>query len=253
MRAPEFGYQQQALLEDIAIFTGGTVVSHQKGYRIEHTTLDQLGSDNKIILDKSYTTLVESYGSSNQVNARMSQIRNQLRNAVTEEERTVLMDSLMNLASGAAIISVGGNSLQDMTSRKKQVEKALKATKTAITQGVVPGSGVSYIRLQQVLDKIKGHYPEFVPAFELIHAALETPLRAIAENADSDIETVVKKVQSGQKGYGYNALTRTYEDLFAAGIMDSAGVTRSALESAIQTAGLVLTTSTCISVMDPLA
>jgi len=247
IEAPGFGNEQKAILEDIAIFTGGTVIAGEKGYRLDRVLLDHLGSAKKVFLSGDSTDTVEGRGSQREINSRIHQIRMQIDTATSDEDRLALQKRLENLTGGAAVISVGGASKENVIQRRRLAKNALIAVKAAFSEGVVPGGGVAFLRVQQSLDNLRGQKPELDSAIDVLSKALEAPLRAIAANADEDPDTVVKKVQRGTGYFGFNAQTRTYEDLEDAGIVDPVKVLRIAIENAIHFAGLVLTTNACMT------
>lgn len=247
VEAPGFGNEQKAILQDIAIFTGGVVISKEVGLSLENTTLDDLGVARKIFLSGSSTDIINGYGAQRDVLSRISQIKRQLENATSDDERLALQKRLQNLSSGAAVISVGGGSKEIVSQRIDSTRNALIAVHAAFSEGVVPGGGVAYIRVQRTLNQLRSHRPELSSAIDVVNGALEAPLRSIAENADEDPDTVVKKVQGGSGSFGFNAQSRSYEDLVAAGIIDPAKVLRTAFENALHFSGLVLTTDSCIT------
>ena len=247
IEAPGFGIEQKAILQDIAIFTDATVISNETGLELKSTAFSHLGYAKKVCLTRHSADIIEGPNHQTEIASRTGQIRRQMENAASDEDRLALQKRLENLTGGAAVISVGGTSKENVIQRRRLAKNALIAVKAAFSEGVVPGGGVAFLRVQQSLDNLRGQKPELDSAIDVLSKALEAPLRAIAANADEDPDTVVKKVQRGTGYFGFNAQTRTYEDLEDAGIVDPVKVLRIAIENAIHFAGLVLTTNACMT------
>lgn len=247
VKAPGFGDRRKAMLEDIAILTGGTVISEEQGYKLENTTLDQLGRCEKIKVDKDNTTIVGGLGDDKMVRARVNQIKAQIETTTSDYDREKLQERLAKLTGGVAVLHVGAPTEVEMKEKKDRVDDALHATRAAIEEGIVPGGGVAYVRAISALRKVKfDNEDEFIGA-SIVSKALEAPLRTIAQNAGREGSVVLQKVLDEHGSYGYNARTDQYEDLKKAGVIDPAKVTRIAIENAASIAGLVLMTECTIS------
>lgn len=247
VKAPGFGDRRKAMLEDIAILTGGTVISEEQGYKLENTTLDQLGRCEKIKVDKDNTTIVGGLGDDKMVRARVNQIKAQIETTTSDYDREKLQERLAKLTGGVAVLHVGAPTEVEMKEKKDRVDDALHATRAAIEEGIVPGGGVAYVRAISALRKVKfDNEDEFIGA-GIVSKALEAPLRTIAQNAGREGSVVLQKVLDEHGSYGYNARTDQYEDLKKAGVIDPAKVTRIAIENAASIAGLVLMTECTIS------
>ena len=252
VKAPGFGDRRKEMLEDIAILTGGTVISEEKGLKLEGTKLDMLGHAEKITIDKENTTIVNGAGDKKMIDARVGQIKKQIENTTSDYDREKLQERLAKLAGGVAVIYVGAASEMEMKSKKDLFEDALSATRAAVEEGIIPGGGVAYIRAMKALDKFKGINEDENTGIAIVRRALEEPLRQIVENAGLEGSVVVKTIKDGKDDYGYNAQTNKYENLMEAGVIDPTKVARIALENAASIAGLFLTTEcTLVEIPEP--
>lgn len=247
VKAPGFGDRRKQMLEDIAILTGGTVVSEERGYKLENATLDFLGTADRVNISKDDTTLVGGQGEDDDIKARVNQIKGQIESSTSDYDREKLQERLAKLSGGVAVLNIGAASEVEMKEKKARVEDALHATRAAVEEGIVAGGGVALLRAQKALDNLEGENPDQEVGFSIIRRALEAPLRTIANNAGAEGSIVVQKVLEGKDGFGYNARTEKYEDLIEAGVIDPTKVTRTALENAASVAGLMLTTEAIIS------
>ena len=247
VKAPGFGDRRKEMLEDIAILTGGVVISEEKGMRLEGATIDMLGRAEKITVNKENTTIVNGAGSKEQIAARVAQIRAQIEKTTSDYDREKLQERLAKLAGGVAVLHIGAPSEVEMKEKKDRVDDALSATRAAIAEGIVPGGGVAYIRSVAALDDVKGDNDDETTGVRIVKRAIEEPLRQIVANAGVEGAVVVQKVKEGKADYGYNARTGEYENLMAAGVIDPAKVTRVALENAASIAGMFLTTECVIA------
>ncbi len=247
VKAPGFGDRRKAMLEDIAVLTGGTVISEEQGYKLESTTLDQLGEAEKITVDKENTTIVGGSGTEEQITARTNQIKQQIEATTSDYDKEKLQERLAKLSGGVAIIYVGAPTEMEMKEKKDRVNDALSATRAAVEEGIVTGGGVSLVRAISALKNLKGTNEDENIGIEIVRRALEAPLRYIAENAGAEGSIVLQKVLNGKGSYGFNARTDEYEDLKKAGVIDPAKVTRIALENASSVAGMLLTTEVAIN------
>ena len=247
VKAPGFGERRKAMLEDIAILTGGRVISEDLGIKLENVTLNDLGTAKKIIIDKDNTTIVEGGGSKEALEARVKQIRVQIEETTSDYDREKLQERLAKLIGGVAVIRVGAATESEMKEKKDRVEDALNATRAAVEEGIVPGGGVAYIRAQKVHDKLDDFTEEEKIGAEIIKKALEEPLKQIANNAGFEGSVVVEKVRNQDGAFGFNAEKGEYEDLMKAGVIDPAKVTRIAIQNAVSVAGLLLTTEAMIA------
>ena len=247
VKAPGFGDRRKAMLEDIAILTGGTVISEERGYKLENATMDFLGKATSITIDKDNTTIVDGAGKAEDIKARVNQIKSQIENTTSDYDREKLQERLAKLSGGVAVLYIGAASEVEMKEKKARVEDALHATRAAVEEGIVPGGGVALLRTISALDKLKADNEDEAVGFQIIRRALEAPLRTIADNAGIEGAIVVQKVMEGKDAYGYNARTEVYEDLIKAGVIDPTKVTRTALQNAASVAGLMLTTEAVIS------
>ncbi len=250
VKAPGFGDRRKAMLEDIAILTGGVVVSEEKGLKLEQATLEMLGTAEKVTVSKDYTTVVNGSGQSENIQDRIAQIKNEIENTTSSYDKEKLQERLAKLSGGVAVLYVGGNSEVEMKEKKDRVDDALSATRAAIEEGVVAGGGTTYIRALDSLIDLKGDNSDEQTGINIIKRAIEEPLRQIVTNAGGEGAVVVDKVRKGEGDYGYNARTDTYEDLRVSGVIDPAKVTRVALENAASIAGMFLTTE-CVIVDKP--
>lgn len=250
VKAPGFGDRRKAMLEDIAILTGGVVISEEKGLKLEQATLEMLGSADKVTVTKDNTTIVNGAGQSENIQARISQIKNEIEHTTSSYDKEKLQERLAKLSGGVAVLYVGANSEVEMKEKKDRVDDALCATRAAIEEGVVVGGGTTYIRALDALKDLKGVNSDEQTGIKIVERAIEEPLRQIVANAGGEGAVVVDKVREGKGDYGYNARTETYEDLRQAGIVDPAKVARVALENAASIAGMFLTTE-CLIVDKP--
>jgi chaperonin GroEL len=247
VKAPGFGDRRKAMLEDIAILTGGTVISEEQGYKLENAGLEHLGQCARITVDKDNTTIVDGKGKSADIKARTSQIKQQIDATTSDYDREKLQERLAKLAGGVAVLYVGAATEVEMKEKKDRVDDALHATRAAIEEGIVPGGGVALVRAIKSLDGMKGANEDETTGIAIVRKSLEAPIRTIAENAGVDGSLVFHKVLDGKGAFGYNARTDEYEDMKKAGIIDPTKVTRVALENAASISGLVLTTECVIS------
>ena len=247
VKAPGFGDRRKEMLEDIAILTGGTVISEEKGIKLESATIDMLGTAESITVNKDNTTIVNGAGNKEAIAARVGQIKAQIAITKSTYDKEKLQERLAKLAGGVAQLNVGAASEVEMKEKKDRVDDALSATRAAIEEGIVAGGGVAYIRAQAALEGLKGENEDEQTGIEIIRRAIEEPLRQIVANAGKEGAVVVDKVRNGEADYGYNARKDVYENLKAAGVVDPAKVTRVALENAASIAGMFLTTECVIT------
>ena len=247
VKAPGFGDRRKEMLEDRAVLTGGVVISEEKGLKLESTTIEMLGRAEKITVNKENTTIVNGMGSKDSIAARVAQIKAQIETTTSDYDREKLQERLAKLAGGVAVLYIGAASEVEMKEKKDRVDDALSATRAAIAEGIVPGGGVAYIRCIPALDGLKGANEDETTGIEIVKRAIEEPLRQITANAGVEGAVVVQKVKDGEGDFGYNARTDTYENFFAAGVIDPAKVTRVALENAASIAGMFLTTECVIA------
>ena len=247
VKAPGFGDRRKQMLEDIAILTDGTVISEERGYKLENATLDFLGTADRVNITKDDTTIVGGQGKDNDIQARVNQIKGQIESSTSDYDREKLQERLAKLSGGVAVLNIGAASEVEMKEKKARVEDALHATRAAVEEGIVAGGGVALLRARKALDELEGEVPDQEVGFNIVRRALEEPLRIIANNAGAEGSIVVQKVLEGEGGFGYNARTEQYEDLIEAGVIDPTKVTRTALENAASVAGLMLTTEAIIS------
>ena len=246
VKAPGFGDRRKEMLEDIAILTGGTVISEEKGLKLEHATLDMLGTAEKVTVNKENTTIVNGYGDKEMIKGRIGQIKQQMTTTTSDYDKEKLQERLAKLAGGVAVLYIGAASEVEMKEKKDRVNDSLHATRAAIEEGIVPGGGVAYIRAQKVLEGLKGDNEDQTTGIEIVKRAIEEPLRQIAINAGQEGAVVAQNVKAGKGDYGYNAQTNNYEKLYASGVIDPAKVARVALENAASIAGMFLTTEAVI-------
>jgi chaperonin GroEL len=242
VKAPGFGDRRKAMLEDIAILTGGTVIAEESGYTLENTTLEMLGTAEKVTIDKDNTTLVNGAGTADMIKNRVNQIKGQMESTTSDYDKEKLQERLAKLAGGVAVLYVGAASEVEMKEKKDRVDDALHATRAAVEEGIVAGGGVALLRAKSVLDKIKADNADEATGIQIVSRAVESPLRTIVENAGLEGSVVVAKVAEGKANFGYNAKTDEYVDMLKAGIIDPKKVTRVALENAASVAGMILTT-----------
>jgi chaperonin GroEL len=248
VKAPGFGDRRKEMLRDIAILTGGQVISEELGLKLENTTLNDLGRAKRVIVDKDNTTLVDGKGKNDQIEGRKQEIKAQIEKSTSDYDKEKLQERLAKLAGGVAVLNVGAATETEMKEKKARVEDALHATRAAVEEGIVPGGGVSLLWCQKALDKVKGADDDEKTGVDILRKALEEPIRWIAQNAGAEGSIVVGRVkESKDKNFGYNAATDKFEDLVAAGVIDPTKVTRTALQNAASIAGLLLTTE-CVVV-----
>ena len=246
VKAPGFGDRRKAMLEDIAVLTGGVVISEEKGLKLEQATLEMLGTCDKVTITKENTTIVNGGGQKELIQERINQIKAEMKNSTSDYDKEKLQERLAKLSGGVAVLYVGAASEVEMKEKKDRVDDALCATRAAIEEGIVPGGGVAYIRAIDALEGLKGDNADETTGIEIIKRAIEEPLRQIVANAGKEGAVVVQKVREGKGDFGYNARTDVYEHLHAAGVVDPAKVTRVALENAASIAGMFLTTECVI-------
>ncbi|MFV9483816.1 chaperonin GroEL [Christiangramia sp. ASW11-125] len=242
VKAPGFGDRRKAMLEDIAILTGGTVISEERGFTLENATIDMLGTAEKVAIDKDNTTIVNGAGNNDDIQSRVNQIKSQIESTTSDYDREKLQERLAKLAGGVAVLYVGAASEVEMKEKKDRVDDALHATRAAVEEGIVAGGGVALVRAQAVLSKIKTENADEATGVQIVSKAIESPLRTIVQNAGGEGSVVINKVLEGKNDFGYDAKTDTYVDMLKAGIIDPKKVTRVALENAASVAGMILTT-----------
>ena len=247
VKAPGFGDRRKEMLEDIAILTGGTVISEEKGMQLANATIESLGRAEKVTVTKENTTIVNGAGDKQMIAARVAQIKAQIESTKSDYDREKLQERLAKLAGGVAVLHIGAPSEVEMKEKKDRVDDALSATRAAIAEGIVPGGGVAYIRCLAAIEDLKGANDDETTGIAIVKRAIEEPLRQIVANAGVEGAVVVQKVKEGTADFGYNARTNTYENLLAAGVIDPAKVTRVALENAASIAGMFLTTECVIA------
>ncbi len=242
VKAPGFGDRRKAMLEDIAILTGGTVVSEERGFTLENATLDMLGTAEKVAIDKDNTTVVNGAGDNQAIKDRVNQIKSQMESTTSDYDKEKLQERLAKLAGGVAVLYVGAASEVEMKEKKDRVDDALHATRAAVEEGIVAGGGVALVRAKAVLANLESANADEATGIQIVSRAIEAPLRTIVENAGGEGSVVINKVLEGKDNYGYDAKTDTYVDMMTAGIIDPKKVTRVALENAASVAGMILTT-----------
>jgi chaperonin GroEL len=247
VKAPGFGDRRKEMLEDIAVLTGGVVISEEKGLKLETTTLEMLGNAEKITINKDNTTIVNGAGDKAAIASRVSQIKSQIASTTSDYDREKLQERLAKLAGGVAVLYIGAASEVEMKEKKDRVDDALSATRAAIEEGIIPGGGVAYIRAIASIENLKGANEDETTGIEIVKRAIEEPLRQIVFNAGKEGAVIVQKVREGKGDYGYNARSDVFENFFAAGVIDPAKVARVALENAASIAGMMLTTECIIA------
>ncbi|CEI16642.1 60 kDa chaperonin [Pseudomonas aeruginosa] len=247
VKAPGFGDRRKAMLQDIAILTGGTVISEEVGLSLEGATLEHLGNAKRVVINKENTTIIDGAGVQADIEARVLQIRKQIEETTSDYDREKLQERLAKLAGGVAVIKVGAATEVEMKEKKARVEDALHATRAAVEEGVVPGGGVALVRALQAIEGLKGDNEEQNVGIALLRRAVESPLRQIVANAGDEPSVVVDKVKQGSGNYGFNAATGVYGDMIEMGILDPAKVTRSALQAAASIGGLMITTEAMVA------
>jgi chaperonin GroEL len=246
VKAPGFGDRRKAMLEDIAVLTGGTVISEEGGYKLENATLEHLGSADKVNIDKDNTTIVNGKGKAADIKGRINQIKAQIENTTSDYDKEKLQERLAKLSGGVAILYIGAATEVEMKEKKDRVDDALHATRAAVEEGIVAGGGVALIRAAAALDKVKFDNVDQETGIAIIKSAIEAPLRTIVANAGGEGSVVINKIKEGKADFGYNAREDKYENMFAAGIIDPTKVTRLALENSASISGLLLTTECVI-------
>lgn len=247
VKAPGFGDRRKAMLEDIAILTGGTVISEERGYKLENATIDYLGTAEKINIDKDNTTIVNGAGDPAAIQARIAEIKSQIEKTTSDYDKEKLQERLAKLSGGVAILYIGAATEVEMKEKKDRVDDALHATRAAVQEGIVVGGGVALVRAVSALDSLKGDNEDQDTGINIIRMAIESPLRTIVENAGGEGSVVINRIKENTGNFGYNARTDVYEDLFEAGVIDPTKVTRLALENAASIAALLLTTECVIA------
>jgi chaperonin GroEL len=247
VKAPGFGDRRKEMLQDIAILTGGSVISEEQGRKLDDATMEDLGRAEKISINKDNTTIVNGAGSKENINARINQIKVQIENTTSDYDREKLQERLAKLAGGVAVLYIGAATEVEMKEKKDRVDDALHATRAAVEEGIVPGGGVSLIRAISGLENLKGENEDENTGIQIVRRALEEPLRQIVANAGGEGSIVVQKVMEGKGDFGFNARTETYENLISAGVIDPKKVSRVALENAASIASMILTTDCVIS------
>ena len=250
VKAPGFGDRRKAMLEDIAILTGGQVISEERGFTLENATIDMLGTAEKVEIDKDNTTIVNGSGKKADIQARIGQIKAQIEATTSDYDREKLQERLAKLAGGVAVLYVGAPTEVEMKEKKDRVDDALAATRAAVEEGIVPGGGVALIRAIESLDKLKAENDDELTGIQIVRRAAEEPLRQIIANAGGEGAVIVQKVREGKDDFGYNARTETYEKLYKAGVIDPTKVTRIAVENAASIASMLLTTE-CVIADEP--
>jgi chaperonin GroEL len=247
VKAPGFGDRRKAMLEDIAVLTGGQLISEERGYKLENADLTYLGRAEKVTIDKDNTTIVGGVGAKDDISARVNQIKAQMEATTSDYDKEKLQERLAKLAGGVAVLYVGAATEVEMKEKKDRVDDALHATRAAVEEGIVPGGGVAYIRTIAALDGVKGENDDETFGMNIVKRALEEPLRQIVANAGGEGSIVIQKVKEGTGDFGYNARTENYENMLAAGVIDPTKVARVALENAASIAGMLLTTECVLS------
>lgn len=246
VKAPGFGDRRKAMLEDIAVLTGGTVISEERGYKLESATLDYLGSAKKVVIDKDNTTVVEGSGKSEDIKKRINEIKAQIEKTTSDYDREKLQERLAKLSGGVAVLKIGAATEIEMKEKKARVEDALHATRAAVEEGIVAGGGVAFVRAISELDGMEGDNLDQTTGIKIIQKALQEPLKQIVDNAGLEGAVVLNKVMEGEGNFGFNAATEKYEDLFKAGVIDPTKVTRTALENAASVSALLITTEAVV-------
>ncbi len=247
VKAPGFGDRRKAMLEDIAILTGGAVISEEKGYKLENATVDYLGQAKRVVIDKDNTVIVDGAGEADQIKARTNQIKQQIEATTSDYDREKLQERLAKLSGGVAVLKIGAATEPEMKEKKARVEDALHATRAAIEEGIIAGGGVAYLRALPVLDKVKTENDDQAIGVQIIRRAVEEPLRQISANAGQEGSIIVQRVKEGKDDFGYNARTEEFGNLIAQGVIDPTKVTRTALQNAASVSGLLLTTESVVA------
>jgi chaperonin GroEL len=242
VKAPGFGDRRKAMLEDLAILTGGTVISEERGFTLENTTVEMLGTAESVTIDKDNTTVVNGSGSSDDIQARVNQIKSQIETTTSDYDKEKLQERLAKLSGGVAVLYVGAPSEVEMKEKKDRVDDALHATRAAVEEGIVAGGGVALLNAKKALEKLKVENADETTGIQIISKAVEAPLRIIVENSGGEGSVVISKVSEGDNNFGYNAKDGSYVDMLKEGIIDPKKVARVALENAASVAGMILTT-----------
>ena len=242
VKAPGFGDRRKAMLEDLAILTGGTVISEERGFTLENTTIEMLGTAESVTIDKDNTTVVNGSGSSDDIQARVNQIKSQIETTTSDYDKEKLQERLAKLSGGVAVLYVGAPSEVEMKEKKDRVDDALHATRAAVEEGIVAGGGVALLNAKKALEKLKVENADETTGIQIISKAVEAPLRIIVENSGGEGSVVISKVSEGDNNFGYNAKDGSYVDMLKEGIIDPKKVARVALENAASVAGMILTT-----------
>jgi chaperonin GroEL len=250
VKAPGFGDRRKAMLEDIAILTGGTVISEERGFKLENATVEYLGRAEKLLIDKDNTTVVNGAGKPELIKARVAEIKAQMDKTTSDYDKEKLQERLAKLSGGVAILYIGAATEVEMKEKKDRVDDALHATRAAVQEGIVAGGGVALLRAIKSIENLKGDNADQTTGIQIVKSALEAPLRVIVANAGGESSVVINRVKNGKDDYGYNARDDKYEAMFVAGIIDPTKVTRLALENAASIAGLLLTTA-CVVAEEP--
>ncbi len=246
VKAPGFGDRRKAMLEDIAVLTNGTVISEERGFKLENATISYLGTAKKVVIDKDNTTIVEGAGKTEDIKKRINEIKAQIDKTTSDYDKEKLQERLAKLSGGVAVLKIGASTEVEMKEKKARVEDALHATRAAVEEGIVAGGGVALVRAIEVLDKVKGDNPDQSVGVQIIQKALEEPLKWIVNNAGLEGSVVLQKVREGKDDFGFNAQTEKYENLIKAGVIDPTKVTRTALENAASVASLLVTTEAVV-------
>jgi chaperonin GroEL len=250
VKAPGFGDRRKAMLEDIAILTGGTVISEERGFKLENATLNELGTAEKVVIDKDNTTVVNGSGEKVNIEARVGQIKAQIESTTSDYDKEKLQERLAKLSGGVAVLYVGAASEVEMKEKKDRVDDALHATRAAVQEGIIPGGGVGYIRALSSIENLTGENDDETTGVAILRRAVEEPLRRIVANAGGEGSVVIQKIKEGTGDFGYNARTEVYENLLEAGVIDPTKVSRVAIENAASIAGMLLTTE-CVLADEP--
>jgi chaperonin GroEL len=251
VKAPGFGDRRKEMLEDIAILTGGTVISEERGFTLEGATIDMLGTAEKVTIDKENTIVVNGSGEESAIQARVGQIKSQIEQSTSDYDKEKLQERLAKLAGGVAVLYIGAATEVEMKEKKDRVDDALHATRAAVEEGIIPGGGTALVRAIEALDGFEGANTDETTGINIVRKAIEAPIRQISENAGIEGSIVVQKIKEGTADFGFNAKTEEYENLLAAGIIDPTKVTRVALENAASIASMLLTTE-CVIVDKPM-
>ena len=250
VKAPGFGDRRKAMLEDVATLTNGTVISEERGFKLENATISYLGTAKKVVIDKDNTTIVEGAGKPDDIKQRINEIKAQIDKTTSDYDKEKLQERLAKLSGGVAVLKIGASTEIEMKEKKARVEDALHATRAAVEEGIVTGGGVTFVRAISVLDKVEGENPDQTTGIKIIKRALEEPLKQIVNNAGLDGSVVLQKVKEGKDAhgddFGFNAATEIYENLIKAGVIDPTKVARIALENAASVASLLITTEAVI-------